>query len=80
VEWIAIERFMLALVFRDQAQNLLEHSPWDGDLGHLEGDIAAVADDLCADLDQLLFEARSRFSRGRSIKRWGPRATGLLKR
>jgi hypothetical protein len=34
--------------------------PWDGDLGHLEGDIAAVADDLCADLDQLLFEARQR--------------------
>jgi hypothetical protein len=26
--------------------------PWDGDSGHLEGDIAAVADDLCADLDQ----------------------------
>ena len=38
----------------------LEHLPWDGDLGHLEGDIAAVADDLCADLDQLLFEARQR--------------------
>jgi hypothetical protein len=28
--------------------------PWDGDLGHLKGDIAAVADDLRADLDQLL--------------------------
>ena len=39
---------------RDEAQNLLEHLPWDGDLGHLEGDIAAVADDLCADLDQLV--------------------------
>ena len=38
-------------------QNLLEHLPWDGDL---EGDIAAVADDLCADLDQLLSEARQR--------------------
>jgi hypothetical protein len=36
--------------FRDQAQNLLEHLPWDGDLGHLEGDIAAVADDLLAKL------------------------------
>ena len=34
--------------------------PWDGDLGHLEGDIAAVADDLRADLDQLLLQARQR--------------------
>jgi hypothetical protein len=25
---------------------------WDGDLGHLEGDIAPVAHDLRADLDQ----------------------------
>ena len=65
VEWIAIERFMLALVavavvVRDQAQNLLEHLPWDGDLGHLKGDIATVADDLRADLDQLLLQARQR--------------------
>jgi hypothetical protein len=28
----------------------------------------------------LEIKRRSRFSRGRSIKRWGPRATGLLKR
>jgi hypothetical protein len=27
--------------------------PWDGDLGHLEGDVATVAHDLRADLDQL---------------------------
>ena len=40
--------------------NLLEHLPWDGDLGHLEGDVAAVADDLGADLDQLLLQARQR--------------------
>jgi len=32
--------------------------PWDGDFGHLEGDIAAVAHHLGADLDQLLLEAR----------------------
>src|SRR5262249_47948995 len=37
--------------FRDEPQNLLEHLPWDGDLAHLEGDIAAVAHDLRADLD-----------------------------
>src|SRR5262249_17830443 len=43
--------------FRDEPQNLLEHLPWDGDLGHLEGDIAAVAHDFCADLDQLLLQA-----------------------
>jgi hypothetical protein len=30
----------------DEPQNLLENVPWDGDLGHLEGDVAAVADYL----------------------------------
>ena len=30
------------------------------DIGHLEGDIAAVADDLRADLDEFLLEARQR--------------------
>ena len=28
-------------LFRDEPQNLLEHWPWDGDLGDLEGNIAA---------------------------------------
>ena len=37
-----------------------EQRPRHGDLGHLEGDIAAVADDLRADLDQLLLQARQR--------------------
>src|SRR5499427_1131251 len=46
--------------FRDEPQNLLEHLPWDGDLGHLEGDIAAVAHDLRADLDELPLQARQR--------------------
>ena len=32
----------------------------NGDLGHLEGDIAAVAHDLRANLDEFLFEARQR--------------------
>src|SRR6516162_61778 len=39
--------------FRDEPQNLLEHLPWDGDLGHLEDNIAAVAHYLRADLDRL---------------------------
>src|SRR5262249_19790950 len=39
--------------FRDEPQNLLEHLPCDGDLGHLEDNIAAVAHDFRADLDQL---------------------------
>jgi len=46
--------------FPDQPQNLLEHLPWNGDLGHLEDEIATVADDLRADLDQLLLQARQR--------------------
>ena len=44
--------------FPDQPQNLLEHLPWN--LGHLEDEIATVADDLRADLDQLLLQARLR--------------------
>jgi hypothetical protein len=31
-----------------------EHLLWHRDLGHLEGDVAAVADHLGADLDQFL--------------------------
>ena len=34
--------------------------PGNGDLGDLEGDTAAMADDLGADLDQLLLQARQR--------------------
>ena len=32
----------------------------NGDFGHLEGDIAAMAHDLRADLDQLFLRARQR--------------------
>src|SRR5215813_6169312 len=46
--------------FRDEPQNLLEHLSWDGDLGHLEDNIAAVAHHLRADLDQLVLRARQR--------------------
>ena len=31
-----------------------EHLPRQGNLGHLERNVAAVADDLCADLDHIL--------------------------
>src|SRR5262245_4836145 len=46
--------------FRNEPQNLLEHLPCNGDLGHLEGDIAAVAHDFRADLDQLVLQTRQR--------------------
>src|SRR5262247_2707818 len=46
--------------FRDEPQNLLEHLPCDGDLGHLEDNIAAVAHHLRADLDQLVLQTRQR--------------------
>ena len=39
---------------RDQPQDLGEQHSRHGDLGHLEGNVAAVADELGADLDQLL--------------------------
>jgi hypothetical protein len=40
------------------AQDVGEQVLWDCDLGHLEDDIAPVADNLRADLDRLLFQAR----------------------
>src|SRR6266404_3067564 len=41
----------------DQPQNLGEQHSWHGDLGHLEGDIATVVNDLRANLDQLFLHA-----------------------
>ena len=46
--------------FGDQPQNLLEHLPGNGDLGHLKSDITAVAHDLRANLDQPFLESRQR--------------------
>jgi hypothetical protein len=46
--------------FRDQPQDVGEEVSRNRDLGHLEGDIASVIDDLGADLDQLFFEACQR--------------------
>ena len=43
--------------FGDQPQNLGEQHSWHGDLGHLERNVASVADDLRADLDKLLLQA-----------------------
>jgi hypothetical protein len=44
----------------DQHQDIGEHLPWRRDLGHLERELAAVADDLGADLDELLAQAGQR--------------------
>src|SRR6516162_2899690 len=55
---------------RDQPQNLLEHLPCDGDLGHLEDNIAAVAHHLRADLDQLVLQTRQRPVLDRLRRRW----------
>jgi hypothetical protein len=44
----------------DQPQDLSEHLSRHRDLSHLEGDVTAMADDLRADLDQLLLEAGER--------------------
>ncbi|MGH7030840.1 MAG: hypothetical protein ACREEZ_10485, partial [Stellaceae bacterium] len=43
-----------------QRQDFRKHLPRHGDLGQLEGDVAAVADDLGADLGQLLAPAGQR--------------------
>jgi hypothetical protein len=44
----------------DQRQDFRKHLPRHRDLGQLEADVAAVADDLGADLDQLLARAGQR--------------------
>ncbi len=36
----------------NQAEDLDEQDPWDGDLSELEGDVASVVDGPGADLDQ----------------------------
>ena len=46
--------------FRDQPQDVGEQASRDGDFGHLEGDITAVADDFRADLDEFFLQARQR--------------------
>src|SRR6476620_1921669 len=53
-------RWWLRPQFRDEPQNLLEHLPCDGDLRHLEDNIASVAHHLRADLDQLVLQTRQR--------------------
>jgi hypothetical protein len=40
--------------FRDQPQDVDERMSRKGDLGHLEGDVAGIADDLRADFYRLI--------------------------
>jgi len=42
----------------NEHEDFVEHLSWHCDLGHLEHDIAAVADHFGADLDQLLPQTR----------------------
>ncbi len=44
----------------NEAQDFSERGAWDGDLGQLEGDVSAMADDLGTDLDQLLAQRGDR--------------------
>ena len=45
---------------RDEPQDVGEEIFRDSNLGHLEGDVAAVAHDLRADLDQFLLQTGQR--------------------
>ena len=54
--------------------------PWDGDLGHLEGDVAAVADDLGADFDQLIEAFKSAATLPDEAVRFGSRVDGAMAR
>jgi len=60
IERVTLARVVAAAVVRDEPQNLLKHLPCDGDLGHLEDNIAAVAHHLRAVLDQLVLQGRQR--------------------
>ena len=50
----------------------------DGDLDHLEGDIASMADDLRADLNQLFLQARQRPVLDRLRRRQRPQEVAEL--
>jgi len=58
----AIKRFTSIRLpqFRDQPQEVGKQISRDGDLGHLKCDVAAMADELRADFDELLFQGRQR--------------------
>ena len=63
IEWLRRRRIGCRPQFSDQPQYLGEKGSRNGNLGHLEADIAAAADDLCSDLDQLLVQADQRLTR-----------------
>jgi hypothetical protein len=46
--------------FRDYPQDVGEQISWNGNLRHLEGKVAAMADDLRTYLDELFVEPRER--------------------
>ena len=54
----------------------MEYLPCDGDLGHLEDNIAAVAHHLRADLDQLVLQGRQRPVLDRLGRRQRPQEVG----
>ena len=55
--------------FRNQPQDAGKQISRDGGLGHLEGGITAVADDLEADLDEFLLIRVPHYA-----KQWPPKA------
>jgi len=58
------------------APTFLEHLPPHGDLGHLEGDVAAAAESLGADLDQLPAARWSATTVPRFVLAWRPPQRG----
>ena len=55
IERLTRSKSRVAVQFRDQSRDVGGEEVFrNGDLGHLERDIAPMADDLRADLDQLL--------------------------
>ena len=58
--------------FRDQPQEVGKQISRDGDLGHLKCDVAAMADELRADFDELLFQGRQR-----PVLTWGGPGQGV---
>jgi hypothetical protein len=54
VDFLGLRRNGSSSQITNQAQNFLEQFLRHGNLGHLEGDIPAMADDLATDLYELL--------------------------
>ena len=73
VDFVVIQTHLWFLIGRKTIKRFTSiRLPADGDLSHLECDVAAMADGLRADFDELLFQGRQR-----PVLTWGGPGQGV---